>query len=75
MTKQAAAMTDQALIRSFEGVMNKRVISFLAFAVLVILALILVVAVGFRGADVSQGAAALTTPGPTATQPGPPPRR
>jgi len=33
MTKQAAAMTDQALIRSFEGVMNKRVISFLAVAV------------------------------------------
>jgi hypothetical protein len=73
MTKQAATMTDEALIRSFEGVADKRVMTFLGGAVLVVLALILVVAAGFRGADVPQGATALT-PGATATQPNPPPR-
>jgi hypothetical protein len=75
MTKQAAAMTDQALIRSFEGLTNKRVMSFLAFAVLGVLALIVAVAAEFRGADVSQGAAALTTQAPAVTQPRPPPAR
>ena len=69
MTKQAATMTDDRLIRSFEGVTNTRVMSLLAVAVGVVLALILIVAAGFRGADVVQGAAALTTSGATATQP------
>jgi len=75
MNKQTATTTDQAVIRSFEGVMNKRVMSFLAFALLVVLVLILVVAAGFRGTDVARGAAALTTTGATATPPGPPPSR
>jgi uncharacterized membrane protein len=62
-------MTDQALMRSFESLTNKRVMGLLAVVVLVVLGLIVVIAGGFRGVDVSKGANAMTTPPATVTQP------
>ena len=62
-------MDDKAVIRSFEGVMNKRTMAFVSAGVLVFTFLIGVTVFGFRGRRIWQGAAAMTVPAEVQKQP------
>ena len=62
-------MDDRAVIRSLEGVMNKRTMTFVIAGLLVFAFLIGVTVIGFRGRRIGQGAAAMTQPAATETQP------
>jgi len=52
-------MDDRALIRSLEGVHNKRFLAFTALAVLIFAIVVGRIVVGFRGNDVSKSADAM----------------
>jgi hypothetical protein len=68
-------MDDRDVIRSFEGVANKRVVALIAVVVIVVVVLIVVVVGGFRGKNISKGAEAVTkgvvSPTQVGTQPAP----
>jgi hypothetical protein len=55
-------MNDKEIIRSFESGFDKRVIALTAVAILVVVALVGLVARGFKGHDVSRSASSLSPP-------------
>jgi hypothetical protein len=61
-------MDDRALIRSLEGVHNKRFLAFTALALLISALVLGRMVVGFRGSDVSKGADAMARVGYPAAQ-------
>jgi len=69
---KTTTMDDKAVIRSLEGVTNKRTVAFVIAGLLVFAFLIGVTVVGFRGQNVQGGAAAMTRPSATQTQPATP---
>jgi len=56
-------MDDRALIRSLEGIHDRRFLGFTALALLVFAIVVGRMVVGFRGNDVSKGADAMTLVG------------
>jgi hypothetical protein len=61
-------MNDRAVIRSFEGIYNKRFITFVALALLAFGLVVAGVVSGFRGHDVYRGADAMTLVRPAQPQ-------